>query len=246
MDQWLGTHARQGVKGERWSIYRADQDGLSPGARALMEWMEEGFCLGYQVYYLNFQFDQLPGPTNAVLQQMRTGIDRGFYGPFCRTCARHPRAPRDRHRLPETILYLDLPVFKGPTKGHGPRNGNVNDGYHYNGPMRIPPTSLFNENLIEHVEANEVRYLRHGLSQIHVTVADRSLDQLADYATKTVKRGWVDPEDILVLPRSASEGRSGGLVLGPRDRAIRDIQSSTNVSAELAEEMCKREMMPIR
>ena len=199
--------------------------------------MEDGLRLGHQVYYLNFQFDQLPGPTSAVLQQMRSGIDRAFYGPFCRTCARHPGAPRDRHRLPETIQYPDLPVFKGSTKGHVPRGGNVNGRYHYNGPMRIPPTSLFKENLIEHVEANKARYLRHGLSKIYVTVAKRSLDQLADYATKTVKRGWVDLEDILALPRSVSESRSRDMVLSARDRAIRDIQSSTNVSAELAEEI---------
>ena len=103
--------------------------------------------------------------------------------------------------------------------------------------MRIPPTSLFKENLIEHVEANKARYLRHGLSKNYVTVAKRSLDQLADYATKTVKRGWVDLEDILALPRSVSESRSRDMVLSARDRAIRDIQSSTNVSAELAEEI---------
>ena len=74
MDQWLGTYARQGDEGDRGSIYRADQDGLSLGALLFREWMEDGLRLGHQVYYLNFQFDQLPGPTSAVLQQMRSGI----------------------------------------------------------------------------------------------------------------------------------------------------------------------------
>jgi hypothetical protein len=102
--------------------------------------------------------------------------------------------------------------------------------------MRIPSTSLLKEDLTEHVKANEARYLRNGIVKIHVTVADNAFDRLADYVTKTVKRGWVDPDDVLALPRSVSEMRTSGMVLSPRDRAIRDI-SSTNVSAELAEQI---------
>jgi hypothetical protein len=103
--------------------------------------------------------------------------------------------------------------------------------------MRIPSTSLLKEDLTEHVKANEARYLRNGIVKIHVTVTDHSFDRLADYVTKTVKRGWVDPDDVLALPRSVSEMRTSGMVLSPRNRAIRDIQSSTNVSAELAEQI---------
>jgi hypothetical protein len=81
-----------------------------------MEWMEESLGLGYKLYYLNFQFRQLPGPTSAILQQMRVAIDQTFFGPLCCACARHPGSARDRHMAPETILYPDLPVFKGKRK----------------------------------------------------------------------------------------------------------------------------------
>src|SRR5690349_14227891 len=98
------------------NIYRDGSSHYSPGAIGLAQWMHDGRFKGYSLYYLNFMFDQLPGPPDAAIQQMRTGIRKGFYSPLCTQCAHHPKAPAERHRLPELMLYLDLPVYKRKKK----------------------------------------------------------------------------------------------------------------------------------
>jgi hypothetical protein len=76
------------------------------------EWMQDGISKGYSLYYLNFMFDQLRGSPDAVGRQMRSSIKKVFYNQLCKQCAHHPKASGERHKLPELMLYLDLPVFK--------------------------------------------------------------------------------------------------------------------------------------
>jgi hypothetical protein len=54
----------------RTNIYALEGYEVSVGAKALAEWMEAGIQEGYEVFYINFMFDQLTGPRDAVLQQM--------------------------------------------------------------------------------------------------------------------------------------------------------------------------------
>jgi hypothetical protein len=197
--------------------------------------MEAGQREGYEVFYINFMFDQLPGPREAVLHQMRQRIHRGFYSELCRVSAHHPRSPAERHRLAEVMLFPDLPAYK--RTGGALLSGNANDGFHYNGAIRIPQTSRVRGGFPAHVEEKALNYRRHGMIRVDVQPVDRSLERLADYATKTVKRGLADLDDIFVLPLSGAEMRRDGLKPTPYEKAIRDIQSSTNSSRESAQEI---------
>lgn len=69
---------RAGYRGPSVNIYRTRGYQVSAGARALAEWMEAGVRRGYSLYYINFMFDNLRGRRDAILQQMRTSIHRGF------------------------------------------------------------------------------------------------------------------------------------------------------------------------
>jgi hypothetical protein len=221
--------------GQLTNIYWARDHQVSDGARALAEWMQAGIREGYTLYYINFMFENLHGPRNAVLQQMRTSIHRGFYSPLCRLSAHHPKAPAERHRLPEAMLFPDLPVYKAT--GGALLHGNANGGFHYNGLIRIPASCRLKQPLNEYVEANTLNFRRRRIAKVHVVPATSTLEHLADYAAKTVKRSLASLDDIYVLPLSAAEMRREGEQLTPYERAIRDIQSTTNASPQLAEEL---------
>ena len=216
----------------RTNIYCLEGYEVSVGAKALAEWIEAGIREGYEVFYINFMFDQLPGPRDAVLQQMRKRIHDGFYSKLCRFSAHHPKSPGERHRLAEAMLFPDLPTHK--QTGGSLLYGNANGGFHYNGAMRIPPSVRLRGSFQGFVEENALNYRRQGF-RVDVQAVDRSPERLADYATKTVKRGLASLDDIYVLPLSGSEMRRERLKLTPYEKAIKDIQSSGNCSREFAE-----------
>jgi hypothetical protein len=215
------------------NIYQAHGYDKSEGARGLAEWMEARERDGYSLYYINFMFAKFPGPRDAVLHQMRRSIHQGFYAPLCRLSAHHPKAAGERHRLPEAILMPDLPVHKA--SGGALLYGNANGGYHYNGPFLISPSSRFKRPLDEYARENSSCFRRRGIARIDVRPANRTLEHLADYATKTVKRGLVSLDDIYVLPLSGSEMRRDAKPLTPHEKAIKDIEASANFSPEFAE-----------
>jgi hypothetical protein len=228
-------HFVDGYIGPRANIYQTHGNDKSEGARALAEWTEAGIREGHSLYYINFMFESLHGPRNAVLHQMRLAIHRGFYSPLCRLSAHHPKAPAERHRLPEAMLIPDLPTYKAT--GGALLYGNANGGCHYNGFIRIPASCRFKRPLEEYVIENVFRFRRQGIARINVQPANRTLEHLADYATKTVKRGLASLDDIYALPLSASEMRRDISLLTPHEKTIKDIESSTNCSRESAEEL---------
>ena len=120
--------------------------------------------------------------------------------------------------------------------GGGLLYGNANGGFHYNGVIRIPLSSRLRGSFQGFVEENALDYRRQGF-RVDFRVVDRSPERLADYATKTVKRGLASLDDIYVLPLSGAEMRRERLKLTPYERAIKDIQSSANCSREFAEEI---------
>jgi hypothetical protein len=217
------------------NIYSSSDFQVSLGARALAGWMEAGLKEGYSLFYINFMFDQLHGARNAILHQMRKAIHGGFYSTLCRCSAHHPKSPGERHRLAELMLFPDLPTYK--STGGALLYGNANGGCHYNGAIRIPLSSRLEDSLADHVEKNRAHHRRHRIAKIDVREIDHARDRLADYATKTVKRGLASLDDIYVLPLSGSEMRRERVKLTPYEKALKDIESSANCSREVAEEI---------
>lgn len=169
-----------------------------PGCK---EWIEQHADSGrWNPYYVNFMFEPLAGPEKVVLAQMRRAIEK-FYGRFITRFDRRPRA--ELSWLPQFILFPDKPVWKHEKAAL--REVLINaGGFHYNGPMLIPRFSRFHGCPIEHLEEKQAAYARHGISRIHAgPIHDAS--GIADYACKTIKWNRADQDDILVLPRRASE-----------------------------------------
>jgi hypothetical protein len=80
-------------------------------------------------------------------------------------------------------------------------------------------------------------YIRNGIKRIHVQAITHDPHRVADYAMKTLKTGRFDWGTTIILPRSYTEMRTNHVPLDPRARTIKEIQSATNVSDEVAEKI---------
>lgn len=173
---------------------------LIPGCR---QWIEDHASTDWwSPFYINFMFDGLPGPEDAVLAQMRRAVEK-FYGRFSTRFDRTPRSAISQMHIPRLFLFPDKPVPKREKASM--REVSINaGGLHYNGPMMIPRDSRFHGCVIDHLEEKQQAYARHGISRIHAEPI-HGASGIADYACKTIKWNRASERDILVLPRSVSE-----------------------------------------
>lgn len=221
MSEW--SNKRKGAKA--WKIGSA-------------EWMYRLISEGWTLYYVNFMFGPLSGPPRIIVQEMKRAITK-FYGRFSLQFVRNGRAPSAQGRLPIIWLFPDLPVFKYMKQSL--RQVTLNGGCHYNGPMLIPPASWFDECPIKHLTNHLDRYACYGIERIHV-VPGNDVSGLADYSTKTIANGGADEADILVFPRPVKQLPTKTKTKNrpdfvPRERLFKDIQSSLNVSDDVARQL---------
>jgi hypothetical protein len=197
-------------------------------------WVWNHWAKGWKPYYINFMFEPLPGSAEAVLQQMERAICKGFYSRFCTEFAHHPGRPSQLWKLPRLWLFPDRPVAK--REKISIRDVQFNDnGLHFNGPMLIPPLSNFEGCPIRHIHSNQRKYAVHGIDRIHVEEITYRLGDLADYMCKTIRWDRASADHILILPETRN--KPTGETMSSEDRALRDIQSRHNVSAEVARQM---------
>ncbi len=173
-------------------------------------WVQKYVDEGWNPFIISFMFNQLRGSNSSVLGQMRREIERVY----SRLPTRFHRVPNSRAGfkfLPRMILFLDRPVFKWEKKSI--RDISVNNGLHYTGIALTPPFSRFDSRLDLHFVQNHQEYLSDKLARIHVTHIVWDPQYVTDYAAKSVKRGSVSEEHIIILPRSTSEMKSASLSL---------------------------------
>ena len=203
-----------------------------PWIRGFADWMWEWGLQGWKPYYVNFMFEPLAGSGDAVVQQMRRAIEKGFYSEFCKRFASHPTKPSQQMKLPKFWLYHDRPVYKRSRKTTIREMQFNDEGGHYNGGMLLPPVSRFHENVIQHLEKNHWKYAVQGIDRIHVKAATWDLDRLADYAGKTLKWERSAEEHIIILPDDRV--KKPVTALTPEERAIKDFQARHNFSGDIA------------
>jgi len=211
------------------------------------EWIYKLVLTDWKLYYVNIMFEPLRGPPSAIIPKMRRGIYK-FYGRFCTEFVHDGRAKSEKKRMPRFWLFPDLPVRKN--EKNSLREVTINGGLHYNGPMLLPPISRFQECPIKHLEENQAKYARHGIKRIHIEPGG-DISGLADYAAKTIKNRRAadhvvktikyrraNEDDIIVLPRTVGElPEKKKPIFDPKDRLLKDIQSSMNVSDEMAQQI---------
>jgi hypothetical protein len=158
----------------------------------------------WQPYFVNFMFNKIPGKPVTKKHIMEAEVYRicSALVPFV---VRKPHSPSWEQYNPVFVGCPDLSVAKGEKELV--RNLVVNDGLHYNGCLLLPPKAKcrLKESLDRHFRNHQERYYldEHPLDRIHVKKIREGT--MADYMLKHFKRGNVSADDILILPRTASE-----------------------------------------
>jgi hypothetical protein len=156
-------------------------------------------------YYVSFMFSHLPGGQSAQIEQMWKEVTR-FHGLLKRHVVRKPAARGWKELVPVLIGVPDYPVWKH--KKVRVRSLQVNDGLHFNAVVLLPPRFEFPQityvkqsrlkvSLDVHVAEREREYLTDKLYRIDVRPIDH--DTMANYTFKTLLKGRVTSDDILIL-----------------------------------------------
>jgi hypothetical protein len=203
------------------------------------DWIIRELFNGHNPYYINTMFDPLDCRTSTVITQMTDAIYAAKGSLYAKLCSRFDRHPgrKGRNRfLPHAFLFFDLPVFKYG-KRQSLRDVKINGGVHLNGIMTIPAKSRMKDEFSHHIWKNRALYTQNGIRRIHVEPITHDPYRVVDYAMKTIKNGRIDWDTTIILPRTYSELKSAPVEIDPRTRTIRQIQSATNVSDDIAEDI---------
>src|SRR3954453_3486663 len=155
-------------------------------------------------YLLTFMFRQLSGSRASVLRQMERELERVYARALTRI-VRKPRCEAAQGQLPILLGSPDFPVPKAQKQSLG--DVTLNDGLHVHALALIPPGSRMREGLHQHFAAGQPSYIRPGfpLLRLHAQPISHDPGYVAEYALKSVIRGRVSLDDIIVLPRGRSQ-----------------------------------------
>ena len=170
-----------------------------------MDWIEEKWDRGCDIYLFTFLFNQMPGKERAMIEQMK-GEVQAFYSRLATRIARKPASPGGAKLLPLMVLYPDNRAYKGCNREI--RECTVNDGLHFHGACAGDRRGRVKDFLHEFVEHNHERFVTRKLRKVHVIKATHLPRYVTDYALKAIKQPWFDRDDFVVLPRTIDEVRS--------------------------------------
>jgi hypothetical protein len=169
---------------------------------------------GWQPYFMTFLFRHIPGQQRARLERMNDEICR-FYSILLPYVVKYHSRARYKDVLPLLIAAPDLPVPKMQKS----RPSDVNGGLHFHGLLALPPIEncLLGNKLTSHLFRNQEKYIWADRPLRVVDARSMSTPTLADYAMKQIKRGRLNYDDILILPKTSDEVRSKPRILMPSD-----------------------------
>jgi len=169
------------------------------------EMIQERIENDWQPYFLNFMFKKLPSRRRSTRKEMMKQEVQTVYTTLVKHVVHHPKSPSWVPYLPFFIGCPDLPVAKWEKELV--RNLAVNDGWHFNGCLLLPPKGKcrIKGHLDRHFRNNQEKYYKdeYYLDRLHAGVIKEGT--MADYMLKHFKRGNVTSDDILILPRVSDE-----------------------------------------
>lgn len=160
---------------------------------------------GWHPHLATLMFAPLPGKPESVIAQMRAEAER-VYRIFLPRVVRRPLASGSAGRLPILIAAPDGPVGK---RDKPLASISINNGVHLHGVLLVPPSSRLPVPVHEHFRHQQALYVRDGRRVLRVDVrpVDRDLERVVAYALKGLSRRRFALDDLIVLPRTASEVR---------------------------------------
>jgi hypothetical protein len=163
---------------------------------------------GWQPYFLTFMFRHISGGASKRKRIMTDEVCR-VYSQLITRIVRNPTAPKHQQMLPYLMAAPDLPVPKTSSKA-SLREVTVNDGLHCHGVLVLPPEDKcrLGRKLQAHLHKNKKMYCPPDRPLHHIDVRSMSTPMLAEYTLKQIKRGKIEYDDLLILPRTLSELRT--------------------------------------
>jgi hypothetical protein len=160
---------------------------------------------GWQPYFVTYVFRHISGGTSKRTRIMTDEVCR-VYSQLITRIVRNPNAPSYQQLLPYLMASPDLPVPKRGSKA-SVRELSINGGLHFHGVLVLPPEDRcrLGRHLLAHLHEKESMYCPPDHFLLRIDVRSMSTPMLAEYVLKQIKRGNVDYDDLLILPRSRSE-----------------------------------------
>ena len=200
------------------------------------QWLLEYEKNGWSIYYTNIMFNPLRGPVPAILAQMRVSVENEFYPMLCNRLHRHPGRKSAHDRLPRLFLFPDKKTFKYLRTRHS--NITINSSLHYNGFVLIPPRVRLKIGFPDHIKSLQSIYARGPIQRVHSKEVTYDHNNIAGYARKTLKYNHALDEHRIILPRESRDRRPQQI--DPVSKALKDIQSATNCSDDVAKAVIRK------
>jgi tRNA(Leu) C34 or U34 (ribose-2'-O)-methylase TrmL len=179
-------------------------------------------------------FRNISGSNEFKIQQMHKEITR-FYEKLATRAVRKPRSEKWVQLLPKGVFFPDVPGYKKSFSNI--RELTINDGIHFHGIMVATQESRLKEPLHLHLARKRKLYVRGKIYRIDAERITSDAPFVTDYSGKAIKRRRFSNDHILLLPRTVAElpaKRCAQVENEEEVRAIKDIQSSVNVSEAVA------------
>lgn len=170
----------------------------------LCQWVDEKIWQGFKPHLLTLMFNPIAAPTSQWRSIMISEIERTY----ATILTRFERDPRnvDSFNLPFWMLSPDWPVPKFSRKNRLP-DVFINDGLHFHGIAMTRQNSRKGETLSRHLQSEQSRYAgrRKPIAYIDALDITETPERAVGYVTKSLSRGRISNEGIVILPRTQSE-----------------------------------------
>lgn len=170
---------------------------------AFYEMMERLLYAGFEPHMLTLMFNQLSGSPRSVAHAMEKETEKTY----ARLLTRLIKKP-GKMAIESMPLLLACPDWPVPKKGKLLLlEASINDGRHIHGIFMVPPINRSKRALSEIVAENQSHFAGPNkiLSRLHVEPIERTPQVAFGYVVKSIPRGRLGAEDLIVLPKSHSE-----------------------------------------
>jgi tRNA(Leu) C34 or U34 (ribose-2'-O)-methylase TrmL len=197
-------------------------------------WIQEHLNLGWDGYLVTFMFPNISGSNEVKIQQMHKEITR-FYEKLATRAVRKPRSEKWAHLLPKGIFFPDVPGYGSSV--YSIPEVSINDGIHFHGIMVATKEARLKEPLHLHLGRKRKLYVTGKIFRIDAEPITSRAAFVTDYGGKAIKRRRFSNDHVLLLPKTVAElpAKKCGQVEDQEAKAIKDIQSSMNVSEAVAQ-----------
>jgi hypothetical protein len=202
--------------------------------QAYGSWIQEHVDLGWDAYFVTFMFRNISGSNEVKIQQMQEEITK-FYEKLATRAVRKPRSEKWVHLLPRGVFFPDVPGYK--KSFYNITEVAINDGVHFHGIMVATQEGRLKEPLHLHLGRKRKLYVRGTIYRIDAERITSDAPFVTDYSGKAIKRRRFSNDQVLLLPRTVARLPAKKCTQGQNEeaRAIKDIQSSINVSDTVAQ-----------